>query len=195
MATGPIYRVPLKRRRSGRTNYYRRRGLLKSGELRLVIRRSNNNITIQFVESKIDGDITKAAVISRNLKKYGWNITGGNIPASYLTGYLAGKIAGSKGINYAILDLGLQVSQAGSKIYAALKGVTDAGVEIPASEEIFPSEDIIKGAHIAKYSENLKKEDKKKYEHMYAGYLAAKQNPEDLEKHFEKTIKAIDKEF
>ncbi len=195
MATGPIYRVALKRRRSGRTNYYRRRELLKSGELRLVIRRSNNNITVQFVEAKIDGDVTKTAVVSRHLQKYGWKITGGNIPASYLTGYLAGKVAASKGIDYAILDIGLQVSQAGSKIYAALKGVIDAGVEVPASEEIFPDEEILKGGHIVKYSKALKEENSEKYKQMYAGYLSAKQKPEDIEKLFEKTRAAIDKEF
>ena len=36
----------------------------------------------------------------------------------------------------------------GSKLYAALKGVVDAGITIPASEEIFPSDERLSGSHI-----------------------------------------------
>lgn len=195
MASGPNYRVALRRRRKGRTNYYRRRELLKSGELRLVIRRSNNNMTVQFVEAQADGDVTLAAVTTTHLKKYGWNITGGNIPASYVVGYLAGKVAQTKDIDYAILDIGVQVAQAGNRIYSALKGVIDSGLEVPASEEIFPAEEILKGQHIANYSQSLKEEDEDKYKAMYAAYLAAGQAPEDLTSLVDATIEAIDKEF
>ena len=50
MATGPRYKVAFRRRREGRTNYYTRRKLLRGGELRAVVRRSNKNVMIQFEE-------------------------------------------------------------------------------------------------------------------------------------------------
>ena len=195
MADGPNYRVALKRRRSGRTNYYRRRGMLKSDEIRLVIRKSNNHILVQFVEAKPDGDITLAAVSTHHLKKYGWNITGGNIPASYLVGYLAGKKAVNADIEFAILDLGVQISQKGSRIYSCLKGVIDAGIEVPTADWIFPEDDVIKGSHIVKYSQKLKDDDVDAYKKTYAAYLAVNQPPEQLENHVNTCLEAINKEF
>ncbi len=195
MAHGPRYRVPLRRRREGKTNYYKRRELLKSGRTRLVVRKSNRNMTIQFVESLPDGDKILVGTTSMKLPAYGWKIATGNIPGAYLTGYLAGKMALAAGIEDAILDLGVQVPQSGSRLYAALKGVIDAGVEVPAGEKIFPEENIIRGEHIKNYSEKLKEEDKDAYKNRFAGYLKAKQNPEKIESHFDKTLEAINKAF
>ncbi len=195
MANGPRYRVALRRRREGKTNFYRRKELLKSRSIRLVIRKSTKNIRVQMVESLADGDKTLTSASSMNLSQFGWNINGGNIPAAYLTGYLAGKKALKSGIDFAILDLGVQNPQNKTRLFACLKGVIDAGIEIPAGEDIFPDEEIIKGSHIAKYSEALKKEDNKLYKQRYAGYLKAKQAPEKIASFFDKTVKAIDKEF
>ena len=144
-----IYLIPLKRRREKKTNYKKRLGLLKSEKIRLVIRKRLSNISVQFINFKREGDQTIASAFSSELKKLGWNRTG-NIPASYLTGLLAGKRAKDKKIEEAILDLGLQTSTKGSRIYAALKGVLDSGINIPHSKEILPNEDRIKGKHISK---------------------------------------------
>jgi large subunit ribosomal protein L18 len=143
------YLIQFKRRRENKTNYRKRIALLKSDKTRLVIRRSLSNITVQFVDFVPSGDKTIVSATSTELKKLGWSRTG-NVPASYLTGLLAGKKAKDKKIEEAILDLGLQISTKGSRIYAALKGVLDSGVKVPHSEEILPSEDRIKGRHISK---------------------------------------------
>jgi large subunit ribosomal protein L18 len=94
------------------------------------------------------------------LKKIGWTKTG-NVPAAYLTGLLAGKKAKEKNVTEAVLDLGLQTSTKGSRIYAALKGVLDAGINVPHSKDILPSEDRIIGKHIseeiAKQFDEIKK--------------------------------------
>ena len=58
----------------------------------------------------------------------------------------------------AVLDIGLNVSTKGSRIYAALKGVVDSGINIPHSPEIFPSEDRLAGKHI----QNIKPEELQK---------------------------------
>ena len=143
------YLIQFKRRRENKTNYRKRIALLKSDKTRLVIRRSLSNITVQFVNFIPSGDKTIVSATSTELKKLGWNRTG-NIPASYLTGLLAGKKAKDKKVEEAILDMGLQISTKGSRIYAALKGVLDSGIKVPHSEEILPSEDRIKGRHISK---------------------------------------------
>ena len=143
------YLIQFKRRREEKTNYRKRIALLKSDKTRLVIRRSLSNITVQFVNFIPSGDQTVACATSTELKKLGWTRTG-NIPASYLTGLLAGKKARDKKVEEAILDMGLHISTKGSRIYAALKGVLDSGIKVPHSEEILPPEDRIKGKHISK---------------------------------------------
>jgi len=156
-----------KRRREKKTNYKRRLALLKSGITRLVIRKSLSNISIQFINFVAKGDVTLATANSTELKKFGWNKTG-NIPAAYLTGLLAGKKAKEKKIEKANLDLGLQISTKGSRIYAALKGVVDSGVNVPHSEDILPSEDRIKGKHISKEIESQFEDIKNKIVGRYA---------------------------
>jgi large subunit ribosomal protein L18 len=79
----------------------------------------------------------------------GWKHSTKNLPASYLTGLLLAKKAQEKGVKDAILDLGLQTPLKGSRLYAALKGVIDGGLDVPASEEVFPNEDRLKGSHVA----------------------------------------------
>ena len=64
--------------------------------------------------------------------------SGKNTSSAYLTGYLCGKKALKEGIEGAVLDLGLKTSINGSKIYAALKGAVDAGMNIPHNESILP---------------------------------------------------------
>ena len=152
--------IKFKRRVEGKTNYRKRLALLKSGKVRLVIRKSLSNISVQLVNFNPNGDQTIASAVSSELKKFGWTRTG-NIPAAYLTGLLAGKKAKEKNVTEAVLDLGLQTSTKGSRIYAALKGVVDAGVNIPHSKDILPSDDRIKGKHIsedvAKQFDDVKK--------------------------------------
>jgi len=59
-----------------------------------------------------------------------------------------GKKIKEKKIKEAVLDLGLQKNTKGCRLYAFLKGVVDAGINIPHSPDILPSEDRIKGNHI-----------------------------------------------
>ena len=137
-----------KRRRNLKTNYKKRLALIKSEKARLVIRKRLNNISVQFINFDSKGDKTIACAFSTELKKLGWKFSLGNIPSAYLTGLLAGNKAKGK-IKEAVLDIGLQTSIKGSRIYSALKGVLDSGVNVNHSENILPSEDRIKGLHIS----------------------------------------------
>ncbi len=149
MARNVIYRVKMRRRREGKTDYRKRLALLKSGKPRAVVRKTLRYIIVQIVEYNEDGDRILVGVNSSHLKKYGWKGSFKNTPAAYLTGFLAGKLALSKGIEEAVLDIGLQSSVKGSRVYAALKGMVDAGLDVPHSEEVYPSEDRIRGEHIS----------------------------------------------
>jgi large subunit ribosomal protein L18 len=103
---------------------------------------------VQIIEAKVVGDMTLASAISSELKEYGWTAGTGNIPAAYLTGLLAGLRAKARGIGSPVLDIGLNPPTKGSKVYASLKGIIDAGVDIPYNEEVLPDESRISGEHI-----------------------------------------------
>jgi large subunit ribosomal protein L18 len=152
MATGPRYKVPFRRRREGKTDYHQRLHLLISKQPRIVARRSLHHMKIQLAIPKPEGDNTWVHADSSELKKYGYTGSTGNTPAAYLTGLLFGYKAQAAGYENAILDMGLQVSSRGCRIYAALKGVVDSGFEVPHDPEIFPGESRIKGEEIMEYT-------------------------------------------
>src|SRR3989344_3170326 len=147
-------KVPYKRKKECKTDYKQRILLLKSRKLRLVIRKSLNNILLQIIEYSPDGDKILISIHSNQLKKFNWKFHRSNMPSAYLTGLLCGMKAKSKKIHEAVLDIGLSKNVKKTAIYAALKGVIDAGLKISASEEVFPSEDRISGKHIADYKKN-----------------------------------------
>ena len=145
MKLSPTFKMPFRRRREGKTNYKKRLKLLLSKKPRLVVRKSLKYIRAQIVEFDKKGDKTLASAFSRELKKLGWKYACDNLPAAYLTGLLIGKRALEKGISEAVLDMGLYPSTKGSRIYACVKGALDAGLKIPCSEDVLPSEERIKG--------------------------------------------------
>ncbi|MEM5870116.1 MAG: 50S ribosomal protein L18 [Candidatus Aenigmatarchaeota archaeon] len=156
MKLKPTYKMPFKRRRLGKTNYKKRLKLLLSKKPRLVVRRSLKYVLAQIIEFSPKGDKTLVAASSKELKKLGWDFACDNLPAAYLTGLLIGKKALAKGIKEAILDSGLYSSTKGNRIFAVVKGARDAGLEVPVDEEILPTEERIKGMHIANYLEKFK---------------------------------------
>jgi len=194
MAKGPRYRRPFRRRYEGKTDYHKRMKLLKSRKLRVVIRASNNHIQAQFVQSKLGGDKVLISAFSKELpSKYGWNASPGNIPASYLTGYLAGMRAKNNKINDAIFDLGIFYHR--NRVLAACKGVIDAGIQIPNKESFFPEslDERIKGTHIENYAKNLKSDNPEKYEQIFSGYLnKMKTDPMKMSRIFTDSKKMIE---
>ena len=90
MVTNTTYSVKFRRRRENKTNYKKRLNLIKSKEIRLVLRPTNKYVIAQLVEFHQDGDKIIVSANSKDLKKYGWNISCSNTPAAYLTGFLCG---------------------------------------------------------------------------------------------------------
>ena len=59
------------------------------------------------------------------------------------------KKALAAGHDTAVLDIGLAAATRGNRVFAALKGMVDGGLEIPHGEDIFPDEERLNGAHIS----------------------------------------------
>lgn len=151
MKQGPRYHVKPKRQRDGRTDYRKRLGLLKSRKIRIVVRKSLKNMQVQFVEYNPKGDKVLVSAASNELiKNYNWKYSASTTPAAYLTGLLAGKKAKEQGINEGIFDIGRCVPTTGSKLFAALKGVVDAGISCPHDSAKLPDENRLTGKHLNK---------------------------------------------
>ncbi|HEX4920714.1 MAG TPA: 50S ribosomal protein L18 [Candidatus Bathyarchaeia archaeon] len=190
MANGPRYTVPYRRRREGKTDYKLRRALVRSGKPRAVVRLSNKYVTVQISEATATGDLVRASASSKQLSKLGWKGGSGNLSAAYLTGALAARRAVAKGVKEAILDMGLKGPTKGSKIFAALKGLSDSGLMVPHSDDRLPKMDRINGGHVSSYAKKLAGE-QELYRKRFSGYLSRGLKPEDLSGHFEQIRKMV----
>jgi len=194
MAKDSRYCVQLRRRKEGKTDYKARKALVLSGKPRLVARGTLKNVIAQIIVAKPHGDEVLVSANSRELKKYEWKAPGGNLPAAYLTGLLCGLKAKDQGVKEVILDIGLHSPSKGARVFAMLKGVLDAGVHVPHSEEKLPDEKRIEGEHIAQYAASLAS-NPDEYQSKFSKYLEQKLPPEDLPKHFAKVKKEISAAF
>lgn len=151
-ATGPTYDVKFRRRRDGTTDFCKRLALVKSGSTRMVVRRSNRNVRIQFVEFDPKGDRTILTVdglaLAGQLK---WP-SKRNVWTAYLVGMYAGVEAAKKGVKEFVLDIGRYTPSKGNLVFAAMKGAVDAGLKTSYSEDMVPTQklssppDSLKGA-------------------------------------------------
>jgi large subunit ribosomal protein L5e len=84
-----------------------------------------------------------------------------------------------------VLDVGLARTSTGAKVFGAMKGACDGGLDIPHSTSRFPGSkkeeynaetmrNYIFGKHVADYMEHLEQEDPARYEKQFSRYLAAK---------------------
>jgi len=140
------YSKILRRLREEKTNY-RKRGTMLMGKRNFItVNISNQNSQVQILTPGMTGDKVVSSAHSRYLLEKGWKGSRKSVSAAYLTGYLAGKKALSQGVKDAILYTGTK--RYTQRMAAALKGVIDAGLEFPANEETFPSDDRINGEHL-----------------------------------------------
>ncbi len=187
-ATSPIYKVPFKRRRQGRTRYKTRFAMLKSRKPRLVVRKTNRNLVVHLVTYAPDGDKTIVKVDKKHLEQLGWKPKS-NMPTAYLYGALLAKKAKEKKFEEAILDIGLHTPTKNGIVFAVAKGAKDAGLKINLGVEL--DESRIKGEHISNYAKKLKEENEEKYKKLFSAYLKDSVKPEKLTELFEKTKEKI----
>lgn len=137
-----------RRRIEYRTNYRKRLVLLKGKSPRLVIRKTNKYIILQIIESKNAQDNVIYTVNTKELIKYGWPKEKEGSLKSLTASYLGGLLLGKKAKvlkERLILDTGLIPNTKGSKIYSAVKGVMDSGLNINCDKEVMPTKDMIEG--------------------------------------------------
>lgn len=96
------------------------------------------------------------------------------------------------------LDVGCKPTTTGCRIFGALKGAADGGLDIPHSEKRFPGYDRdakeydadmhrerIFGGHVGEYMEYLEEEDNQKYQEQFASYIAEDIEADGLEDLYE----------
>jgi len=198
---------------------------------RFVVRFTNKDTICQIIYSKIQGDFVLAAAYGHELTRYGLPVGHTNYAAAYATGLLAArrvlkklkldtKYEGNKNVNgedYSVapvqgenrpfkcfLDVGLRRTSTGSKVFAAMKGATDGGLNIPHSVSRFVGYDTegkklkadilrkyIFGGHIAEHMTELQEEDPESYQSHYARYIKEGIDADDLEALYKKVHTAI----
>jgi len=177
------------------------------------------------------GDIVVASAYSHELKRYGMPVGLTNYASAYATGLLLARRILAKfklddkykgnakvtGEDYnveqladgprpfrALLDVGLVRTTTGNKVFAALKGACDGGLDVPHSETRFvgfnnetkklDAEVLRKhifGLHVADYMKSLKEEDPETFNARFGDYVKAGVKPDDVEKLWAKVHAAI----
>ena len=176
-----VYTSTFRRIREKKTNYRKREKLLVGRKDFVTVNVSDQNISAQLIRPDLLGDKVMASVHSNELLSYGWKGSRKNIPSCYLVGLLLGKKCLQKKISSAILYIGKRHFT--TKIAACLKGLAEAGLEMPFSENVLPSDDRIQGNHIADYAKKLKENDDL-YKSRFSSNLGSGLEPEKYPSHF-----------
>jgi len=195
-----------------------------SPKYRFVVRMTNKDIICQVVYAKIVGDVTICSAYSHELPKYGLEVGLTNYAACYCTGLLAARRLlkkleldgdyegqaepdgemflveqeGEKRPFTCVLDVGLVRTTTGNRVFGALKGAVDGGLNIPHSEKRFPGYDregkefdaethkkYIFGGHVAEYMELLEEEDPERYQSQFAKFIEKEIEGDGLEEMYQ----------
>lgn len=182
-----------RRRREGKTDYRKRKGVIIGKTPFVSVHISGRYIYSQILRPGATGDRTVAAASSRDLvKKFGWKGSTKNLPGAYLTGYYLGHLAEEKNLKKAVVYSGVGRFVHGSRIASLINGAKDAGLQIEIDDESLPGEDRISGKHIADYSAKLENEDKEKREQIFSKIISSGLNPSEYPEHFESVKEKID---
>jgi len=201
---------------------------------RMIVRSSNTDVTCQIAYARLEGDIVICAAYSHELPRYGVKVGLTNYAASYCTGLLLARRILQKfkldsvyegntnvdGSMYAVednddgpgafracLDVGLARTSTGAKVFAAMKGAVDGGLDIPHSEKRFPGYDAeskelnadvhrahIFGGHVADYMRHLIEEDEDAYKKQFSRYIKNGVTADGMEDMYKKCHAAIRKD-
>jgi large subunit ribosomal protein L5e len=102
------------------------------------------------------------------------------------------------------LDVGLNRTSTGARVFGALKGASDGGILIPHNEKRFPGYDqetkeldaevlrkYIFGGHVAEYMESLADDDEERYKSQFSQYIEGEVEADGLEEMYQEAHKAI----
>jgi len=198
---------------------------------RLIVRFSNKDITCQVAYSRIEGDMILCAAYSHELPRYGIKVGLTNYAAAYCTGLLLARRLLKKlgldqlyigctevtGEEYNVeavedgpaafrcyLDVGLMRTTTGARVFGAMKGAVDGGLNIPHSTKRFPGYDAetkefnaevhrkhILGQHVADYMRQLAEDDDEAYKRQFSNYIKLGIEADSIESIYKKAHEAI----
>lgn len=197
---------------------------------RFVVRFTNKDITAQIISASIAGDMVLAAAYSHELPHYGLEVGLTNYAAAYCTGLLLARRVlkmlemdeeyqgnvEATGEDFsvepteirrpfrALLDVGLVRTTTGNRVFGALKGALDGGLDIPHSDKRFAgfSRDgkqldadvhrkYIFGGHVAAYMTTLMEDEPEKYQSHFSEYIKRGIEPDGIEEMYKKVHASI----
>ncbi|KAF5739442.1 Ribosomal protein L5 B isoform 1 [Tripterygium wilfordii] len=197
---------------------------------RFVVRFTNKDITAQIISASIAGDMVLAAAYSHELPRYGLEVGLTNYAAAYATGLLLARRvlkmlemdeeyegnveatgedffiepAETRRPFRALLDVGLVRTTTGNRVFGALKGALDGGLDIPHSDKRFAgfSKDdkqldaevhrkYIYGGHVAAYMRTLIEDEPEKYQSHFSEYIKKGIEADNMEEIYKKVHAAI----
>ncbi|PSN49977.1 60S ribosomal protein L5 [Blattella germanica] len=198
---------------------------------RLIVRFSNKDITCQVAYSRIEGDMILCAAYSHELPRYGVKVGLTNYAAAYCTGLLLARrllkklgldqlyigctevtgeeynveaADGGPGAFRCYLDVGLMRTTTGARVFGAMKGAVDGGLNIPHSTKRFPGYDAeakefnaevhrkhIFGQHVAQYMSELSERDDEAYKKQFSKYIKLGITSDQIEDIYKKAHDAI----
>lgn len=196
---------------------------------RFVVRFTNKDIVAQIVSASITGDTVLAAAYAHELPRYGLAVGLTNYAAAYCTGLLLARRVlkmlemddeyegnvEATGDDFtveptgrrpfrALLDVGLVKTTTGNRVFGALKGALDGGLDIPHSDKRFAgfSKDskqldaevhrrYIYGGHVSGYMKTLIEDEPEKYQSHFSEYIKKGLEADGLEALYKKVHAAI----
>jgi len=201
---------------------------------RMIVRVTNKCIIAQIAYARLEGDYIVCAAYSHELKQYGIKVGLTNYAAAYCTGLLLARrmlhkykldgiyqgveeangedycvenIEGKPGAFRAHLDIGLARATTGARVFGAMKGAVDGGIDIPHSNTRFPGYDSeskeynadvhrkhIYGQHVAEYMKMLLDDDEDAYKRQFSAYVKLGITHEDIEGLYKSAHAAIRKD-
>jgi len=203
----------------------------KTPKYRFVVRVTNKDISCQIIAADLTHDVVLAAAYAHELPRYGIRLGFTNYAAAYATGLLLARRINKKfnltyegnteinGEDYnveaaeegakpfrALLDVGLARTTSGARVFGALKGATDGGVDIPHNDHRFPGSkreggewstspethrSYIFAQHVSDYMKQLAENDEEAYNRQFHRYIEAGIKAETLESVYSKAHAAI----
>merc|ERR1712168_1431088 len=198
---------------------------------RMIVRFTNKDIVCQIAYARIHGDVIVESAYSHELPEYGVKVGLTNYAAAYCTGLLIARrilhkfglneiykgqeeangedysvedVDGEAGAFRAYLDIGLARTSTGAKIFGALKGAVDGGLDIPHSNKRFPGYDAeskeynpevhkghILGNHVSGYMQHLLEEDEEAYKRQFSQFVKEGITADSVEKMYRDAHAAI----
>merc|ERR1711945_38701 len=200
----------------------------------MIVRFTNKDIITQVAYARMEGDIIVGAAYSHELPRYGIKVGLTNYSAAYCTGLLLARrilkrynldsldegaeevtgeeyhvesMEGKPGAFRCYLDVGLARTTTGARVFGALKGASDGGLDIPHSTKRFPGydgeasefnasvhRDHIFGKHVADYMRHLIDEDEDAYKRQFGAFIKQGATADDMEGMYTKAHAAIRKD-